>query len=57
MSDKNSGVDKFYGKIGGGGRTEGVSRFSVNSFVSVPKSFVGQPFSASLILGIEKFYA
>ena len=33
-------------------------RFSVEIFfVSVPKNFVGEPFSVSLISGIENFYA
>ena len=36
----------------------GVSRFSVEVFCfTVPKSFVGEPFSVSLISVIEKFHA
>ena len=36
----------------------GVSRYSVEVFCfTVPKKFVGEPFSVSLILGVEKFYA
>ena len=34
-----------------------MSRFSVEIFcLTVPKNFVGEPFSVSLISGIEKFY-
>ena len=36
----------------------GISRFSPKNFcLTVPKNFVGEPFSASLISGIERFYA
>ena len=36
----------------------GVSRFSVELLcLTVPKIFVGQPFSVPLFLGIDKFYA
>ena len=36
----------------------GVSRFAVEFFcLTVAKNFVGQPFSVSLISGMEKFYA
>ena len=44
---------------GGGRGREGASIkiFRRNIFVSVPKKFVGEPFSVSLISGIEKFYA
>ena len=36
----------------------GVSRYSVEVFCfTVPKNFVGEPFSVSLISGIEKFHA
>ena len=35
-----------------------VSRFPSKNFcLTVPKNFVGEPFSVSLISGIEKFYA
>ena len=35
-----------------------MSRFSDEIFcLTVPKKFVGEPFSVSLISGIEKFYA
>ena len=35
-----------------------MSRFSFETFcLTVPKNFVGEPFSVSLISGIEKFYA
>ena len=35
-----------------------MSLFSVEIFcLTVPKNFVGEPFSVSLISGIEKFYA
>ena len=47
---------KFIDNSGWGG--EGVSRFSVKSlFITVPKIFVGEPCSVSLICGIEKFHA
>ena len=43
---------KFMDKKGG------VSTFSVGNFsVTVPKNFIGEPFTASLIPGIKKFYA
>ena len=36
----------------------GISRFSIeNCCLTVPKKFVGEPFSVSLISGIERFYA
>ncbi len=36
----------------------GVSRYSAEVFCfTVPKNFVGEPFSVSLISGIEKFHA
>ena len=56
MFDKISGVDIIYGKMGG---EEGgiIKIFRQNFFVSVPKNFVGELFSVSLFLGIEKFYA
>ena len=48
---------KMLGIRGGRGR-EGVSRFSIDFFcLTVPKLFMGAPFSASLISGIENFYA
>ena len=43
----------FMDKKGGGSMTI----FSQNFFGSLPKIFVGEPFSVSLISGIEKFYA
>ena len=45
----------FMNKTGRGG---GVSRFSVEGFfcLTVPKYFVGEHFSVSLILGTENFY-
>ena len=58
MFHKVSDIEKVYGKEGGGGRREGASKLSVKIFfVSVPKNFVGEHFSVSLISGIEKFYA
>ena len=43
---------KFMDKKGG------VSTFSVGNFsVTVPKNFIEEPFTASLIPGIKKFYA
>ena len=39
-------------------REREVSRFPSKKFcLTVPRKFVGEPFSVSLILGIEKFYA
>ena len=39
-------------------REREVSRFPSKKFcLTVPKNFVGEPFSVSLISGIEKFYA
>ena len=50
---KISGTEKVYGKEGGE-----LSRFSSKiSCLTVQKNFVGEPFSVSLISGIEKFYA
>ena len=55
MFHKFSGIDKFYGKEGGKGARERVSRFSVEVFLSpVSKNFVGGNFSASFISGIKK---
>ena len=41
--------------MGGGGG--GIKFFLENFLVSVPKKIVGDPFSVSLVSGIEKFYA
>ena len=47
---------KFMDKRGGGGGE--VSRYSVKNFLShSAESFIGEPFSVSLISGIEKFNA
>ena len=46
---------KFMDKKGGGGEYR---KFPSKIFcLTVPKNFVGEPFSVSLISGIEKFYA
>ena len=51
---KISGSEKFYASE----RGEGVSRFSVENFLSQCRKFPwGESFSVSLISGIEKFYA
>ena len=42
---------------GGGGGKEYHNFLSKNFCLTVPKNFVGEPFSVSLISGIEKFYA
>ena len=43
---------------GGGGRRKGVSRFSVENCLSHSAgNSVGEPFSVSLVSGIEKIYA
>ena len=45
---------KLLDKRGGGRGREGVSRFSFETFFfTMPKNFVGEPFSVSLISGIE----
>ena len=50
---KISGSEKFYASEEG----EGVSRFSSKIFcLTVPKNFVGEPFSVSLISGTEKVW-
>ena len=56
MFHQISGIEKKLSKSGGeeGG---GIKFFPQNFLVSVPKQFVGEPFSVSLISGIEKFYA
>ena len=50
---------KFFEKRWGEeGEEGGVSRFSVEKFcLTVPKFFVGEPLSISLISGMKKFYA
>ena len=53
MFQKISGSEKVYGKEGGE-----YQNFPSKIFcLTVPKNFVGEPFSVSLISGIEKFYA
>ena len=54
---KISGSEKFYASERG--RGEGVSRFSVENFLShsAESSSRGESFSVSLTSGIEKFYA
>ena len=48
-------ASKFLWKRAGEGAREGVSRFSVEIFLSpVSKNFVGGNFSASFISGIKK---
>ena len=42
---------------GGGGGKEYQDFPSKNFCLTVPKNFVGEPFSVSLIFGIENFYA
>ena len=43
-------------RVGGGGR-EYHNFLSKIFCLTVPKTFVGEPFSVALISGIEKFYA
>ena len=50
----NFGYRKSLDKRGGGGYQDFPSKFFC---LTVPKIFVGEPFSVSLISGIEKFYA
>ena len=55
MYQKISGSEKFHASE----RWEGVSRFSVENFLSHSAENIrrGESFSVSLISGIEKFYA
>ena len=48
---------KFMDKNGGGGGGEYQELPSKNFCLTVPKNFVRESFSVSLISGIEKFYA
>ena len=53
MCSRKNPVAKKLKEKGGG-----VSRFSVELFcLTVPKVFVGEPFSVPLFLGIDNFYA
>ena len=56
MFRKISGIEKFYVKEGGGGREyhDFLSKFFC---LTVPKNFVGEHFSVSIISCIERFYA
>ena len=54
MFQKISGSEKHYGSEGGGEYQNFLSKIFC---LTKPKNFVGEPFSVSLISGIEKFYA
>ena len=54
MFHKVSGIEKINGKEGGGGGREYNDFLSKVFCLLVPKNFVGEPFSVSLISGIEK---
>ena len=56
MFHKVPGIEKIDGKEGGGGREYHVFRSQLFS-LTVPKIFVGEPFSVFLISCMEKFYA
>ena len=56
MFHKNSGIEKVYGNRGGEDRGS-ITIFRQKFLVSVPKNFVGEPFSVSLKSGNEKSYA
>ena len=53
MFQKNTGSEKFMDKKAG----EYQQFLSKIFCLTVPKNFVGEPFSVSLISGIEKIYA
>ena len=57
MFHEISGIEKFYGKEGGGGGEREYQDFASVFSCLIAKKIRGEPFTVSLISGIEKCYA